>query len=66
MQNTGHAKSQKGVTAENGLRPFTFFTRCNEYYTNPKRMEVNEMPIIITAFLAGAKAGVELYNLFND
>ena len=36
MQNTGHAKSQKGVTAENGLRPFNFFTRCNEYYTNPK------------------------------
>ena len=29
-------------------------------------MEVNEMPAVIVAFLAGAKAGVELYNLFND
>ncbi len=29
-------------------------------------MEVNDMPAVIVAFLAGAKAGVGLYNLFND
>ena len=29
-------------------------------------MEVNDMPVAIAVLLAGVKAGVELYNLFND